>query len=253
MGYMRKVDNRMAFFNYKDRDDRYRYSDIQFSRPFAPHQCSDDDRLSLLPDDGQQVRGVEWYMGHYIMWKDKSMYSVDPETYARVPRDMSIGLVAPDSLAAIPDVGYGWLSHEGIVFGDHTARDKLTGLQIWPDLKDYSPTVLSKAVGFYFEDYYYLFVGATNEKGYACYMPSKRWYYLSGWNVQCVSLWHGKSDSKEIYAGTNDGFIRRLFYSDLDDSSDITTAIRIPDLDAGYPELDKYIRWILPIAKNLTN
>jgi len=251
--YIEVIDNRMAYFNFTDRNNRVRHSRCQLSMPFAPHQCMDKDVFDILPDDGQEMRGIKSYMGHLIVLKDKSYYSVDPQSFERAVRSSERGLLAPESLVPIPGVGFGWLSHDGVCFGDHTSLDDETGLEIWDDIKDYSLAVKRQAVAFYYNKYYVLFIGTNNEHGYACYMPWKKWFYISNWNVWSVSRWEGKDDSSEIYAGDKDGYVNRLFYGDDDQGTAIASALRTLDYDLGLPDRDKYGKYLVYSAKNLVS
>jgi len=254
------AQNKMAYCDIVDRDGRIRPSRIQLSKAFAPHQCSDDDVFDVLPENGQRITGFRFHLGDYITWKEKSIFSVDPQTFEWMIRDAAHGNIAPRSLDDIPEVGFGWLSHEGVVIGDHTNRNTFTGKLIWDDLKNYSLEVLSKAVGFYYDDYYYLFVGANNERGYALHIPSLQWFYLSNWNIQCVVTLTAGTDLREVYAGTNYGYVNQLFFGNYDYTDDanntqtvISSVIRTLDYDFDMPGNDKYPRWILIHAKNLVS
>lgn len=255
---MRKVDNKMAYAQVRDRNDRYKPSTIYISEAFAPHQCSDLNIFDVLPDDGQKITGIEWYYGTYLVWKENSFYTVDPENFRYIPRDREKGCIAPNSMAAIPGVGYAWLSHEGVVIGNHTDYDDMLGLQIWDDLKGYSLETLSKAVGFYYDRHYLLFVGDKNEKGYALYLPYKKWFYISGWSVQCAVPFRAGTDSNELYAGSTGGYVNRLFYGNTDwtddavnAETDITTSLRFFDYDFDAPEADKHHQYLVLHVKNL--
>ncbi len=255
-----KAINRMAYANIVDRDDRIRKGRIQLARPFTPHLCSDDETFDVLPEDGQEITGFRWYNGIYIVWKEKSFYSVDPDTYEYIPREHTFGLIAPHSLYEIPGLGFGWLSHEGPIFGDHTNFDKFTGRLIWDDLKSLSLDTLRKAVGFFYDDYYYLFVGSYNQYGYALHVPTKSWFYLTGWNVQCVNLWNAGSDNREVYAGSNYGYVNQLFQGNTDITDNaastynhIRWAVRTLDYDFDMPFNYKWPRWVLLHAKNLVS
>lgn len=261
--HMKRIDNRMAYIDCFDRRKTRRSSRIHISLPFIPHQCRDADCFDLMPEDGQKVTWIEWYYGQYIVWKERSFYTVDPDNYSKSPRDLTIGCIAPLSVASIPDGGFAWLSHEGIIFGDHTRIDKDIGEQIWPDIQNYTPQQLSHAIGWYHDRYYYIFLGydsgVYNTRGYACYLPTGLWTYLSGWNVQCVSVWRGGTDNHEIYTGSNHGYINKLFDGEVDKSdatpsadSQITSALRTLDYDLNIPYADKYISWIIFHAKNLS-
>jgi len=257
---MSKVQNRMAYADIIDRDGRHRPGRVQLSLPFRPHQCSDDDVFDVLPEDGQRITGFEWHYGLYYCWKEKSFYTVDPNSFEYIPREKEIGLIARDSLAAIPGLGYGWLSHEGHKFGDANNIDHFTGRLIWDDIKGYDKSILRKAVGFYHDDYYYCFVGNTNEHGYALHIPTKSWFYIPDWNVQCVSIFNAGSDNSEVYAGSNYGYINRLFNGNTDISDDLAStvsqiswAFRTLDYDFEQPVNYKYPRWILTHAKNLVS
>lgn len=262
--HMRKTDNRMAYIDCVDRRGTRRSSRIHLSLPFVPHQCRDGDCFDVIPEDGQKVIWAEWYYGHLLVWKERSLYTIDPDTFQKSPRDLTIGCIAPLSVAAIPDGGFGWLSHEGVIFGDHTRIEKDTGEKIWDDLQSYTPAQLSHAVGFYHDRYYYLFLGydstVYNTRGYACYLPNREWFYLSNWNVQCVSVWKGGTDNSEIYAGSNYGYINQLFKGEVDKSdvaspadSAILSALRTLDYDLNSLQSDKYLNWIIFHAKNLSS
>jgi hypothetical protein len=255
---MSQVQNRMAYADIVDRDGRYRPGRVQLSLPFRPHQCSDADVFDVLPEDGQRVMGFEWYYGVYYCWKEKSFYTVDPNSYEYIPREKKVGLIAKESLDEIPGLGYGWLSHEGPKFGNANGVDHFTGRLIWDDFKNLDKAVLAKAVGFYYDDYYYLFVGENNELGYALHVPTKSWFYISNWNVQCVSIFNAGSDNSELYAGSKYGYINRLLNGNTDLSDDafsteseIAWAFRTLDYDFEQPVNDKYPRWIFSHAKNL--
>ena len=261
--YMRKIDNRMAYIDCFDRRGTRRSSRIHISLPFIPHQCRDADCFDVMPEDGQRTIWCEWYYGHLLVWKERSFYTIDPNTFEKSPRDLSIGCIAPKSVAAIPDGGFAWLSHEGVIFGDHTTIDKSTGEQIWPDIQNYTPQQLSHAVGWYHDRYYFIFLGydsgVYNTRGYACYLPEKKWFYLSNWNVQCVSLWNGGTDSHEIYTGSNFGYVNQLFKGETDladtnasTASQIASALRTLDYDLNSPHSDKYLNWVIFHAKNLS-
>ena len=84
---MRKVDNKMAYARVIDRNGRYKPSTIYISEAFAPHRCSDFNIFDVLPDDGQRITGIEWYYGTYLVWKENSFFTVDPENYRYIPRD----------------------------------------------------------------------------------------------------------------------------------------------------------------------
>jgi hypothetical protein len=254
--HMRKVNNRMAYIDCIDRRGFRRSSRFHLSIPFAPHQCRDADAIDILPEDGQRAQWIEWYYGYYIAFKDRSYYTVDPNTLEYSPRDLSVGLWAPLSLAPIPGVGFGWMSHEGPCFGDHTTIDKQTGQAIWADLKSYSLETLRKAVGFYHKDYYYLFAGTQNEKGYALYVPERRWTQITNWNVQCVTKQSGQTDNNLVLAGSYYGYVNTLFSGEWDQadaypssSSTINCQFRTLDYDFGTPHTDKYIKYITLHAK----
>jgi len=262
--HMRKVDNRMLYIDVIDRRGTRRSSRFHLSLPFIPHQCMDKDAFDLNPDDGQKSIWGEFYYGYLLAWKERSFYTIDLNTFEKSPRDLSIGCIAPLSVAPIPNIGFGWLSHEGVIFGDHTNIDKDTGEQIWDDIKGYTPDELSHAIGWYNDRYYFIFLGSDggvyNTKGFACYMPTRTWAPLTNWNVQCVSKWTGGTDTSEIYAGSDFGFINKLFdgETDLDDdvtnaTSQITSRLRAIDYDFGKPHVDKYINWIIFHAKNLSS
>ena len=262
--HMRKIDNRIAYIDCIDRRGTRRSSRFHLSLPFIPHQCLDKDAFDLNPDDGQQSVWCEWYYGYLLAWKERSFYTIDLNTFEKSPRDLSIGCIAPLSVAPIPAIGFGWLSHEGVIFGDHTNLDKETGEQIWDDMKDYSPEELSHAVGWYDDRYYYIFFGyddgVYNTKGFACCLPTKTWTELIDWNVQCISKWTGGTDHSEIYAGSDFGYINKLFdgETDLADNaantvSQISSRIRAIDYDFGKPQVDKYMSWIIFHAKNLSS
>lgn len=258
---MEKAINRMAYANIIDRDERYRKARVQLARPFAPHQCSDADTFDVLPEDGQEITGFRWYNGIYIVWKEKSLFTVDADTFEYIPREHTFGCIAPHSLYEIPGVGFGWLSHEGPVFGDHTNFDKFTGRLIWDDLKSLSLSTLRNAVGFFYDDYYYLFVGSYNQYGYGLHVPTKSWFYLTGWNVQCVNLWNAGTDNREIYAGSNYGYVNQLFQgnTDITDTGpygtylNINWAVRTLDYDFERPANFKWPRWVLMHVKNLVS
>lgn len=257
---MEKAINRMAYANIVDRDERIRKSRIQLAKPFAPHQCSDDETFDVLPEDGQEITGFRWYNGIYIVWKEKSLFTVDPDTFEYIPREHTFGCIAPHSIYEIPGEGFGWLSHEGPIFGDHTNFDKFTGRLIWDDLQSLSLETLRKAVGFFYDDYYYLFVGSYNQYGYALHVPTKSWFYLTNWNVQCVNLWNSGSDNREVYAGSNYGYVNQLFQGNTDITDNaistyqhISWAIRTVDYDFGVPMNYKWPRWVLLHAKNLVS
>jgi hypothetical protein len=255
---MSKIQNRMGYADIIDRDGRHRPGRVQLSMPFRPHQCSDDDVFDVQPEDGQRIMGFEWYYGVYYCFKEKSFYTVDPNTFEYIPREKEIGLIARESLYHIPGVGYGWLSHEGPMFGDANGVDHFTGRLIWDDIKGYDKAVLSRAIGFYYDDYYYLFVGDTNEHGYALHVPTKSWFYISNWNVQCVSMFNAGTDNSELYAGSNYGYINRLLNGNTDISDDgnntvsqISWAFRTLEYDFEQPVNDKYPRWMFLHARNL--
>jgi len=136
----------------------------------------------------------------------------------------------------------------------------MLGLQIWDDLKGYSLETLSKAVGFYYNRYYFLFVGDKNERGYALYLPYRKWFYLSGWTVQCAVPFRAGTDSNELYAGTSGGYVNRLFYGDTEKTDDainrdvdISTALRFFDYDFDQPEADKHHQYLVMHVKNLVS
>ena len=274
---MRAVDNRMAYIDCIDRRGTRRSSRIHLSIPFVPHQCDDYDCFDIQPEDGQRVIWCEGYMGYLIVWKERSMYTVDLSNFDKAPRDLSIGCIAPLSVAAIPNAGFGWLSHEGIMFGDQSNMDFITGEQIWDDIKGFTPAQLSRAVAWYKDRYYYIFFGYDTDSryttfsngyyngfGYACYLPNKTWTKLTNWNVQCVSVFKGGTDSSEVYAGSRYGYVNKLFDSETDlpddgtDISVIANQIQIPshlkaiDYDFDKPHTDKYLEWLIFTAKNLS-
>jgi hypothetical protein len=262
--HIRKIDNRMAYIDCYDRRRTRRPSRIHISLPFIPHQCRDGDCFDIMPEDGQKAVWCEWYYGHLIVWKERSMYVIDPNTFEKSPRDLSIGCIAPLSVAAIPDGGFAWLSHAGVIFGDHTKINKEIGEQIWPDLQNYTPQQLSHAVGWYHDRYYYIFLGydsgVYNTRGYACYLPNGTWSYISGWNIQCVSIWNGGTDNGEILTGSNYGYVNKLFTGEVDRAdnagaaeSQITSALRTLDYDLNLPQSDKYLNWVIFHAKNLSS
>jgi len=103
-----------------------------------------------------------------------------------------------------------------------------------------------------------LFAGNTNELGYALHIPTAKWFYLSGWNVQCVDVWGTGDDNLIVYAGSNYGYVNRLFNgnTDLADTlasteSDISWAFRTLDYDFKRPGNYKFPRWVFTHAKNL--
>jgi hypothetical protein len=275
---MRAVDNRMAYIDCIDRRGTRRSSRIHLSRPFIPHQVDDGECFDVQPEDGQRVVWCEAYYGHLIVWKERSIYTIDMTNFDKAPRDLSIGCIAPLSVTAIPGVGFGWLSHEGIMFGDHSNLDRDTGEQIWDDLKDFTPQQLSRAVAWYKDRYYYIFFGydvdATglysttvggdaggyfNGIGYACYLPDKTWTRIDDWNVQSVSVWRGGTDSSEVYTGSRFGFVNKMFDGEVDlvdnvasTEQQITSHIRAIDYDFTKPYTDKYLNWLIFHAKNLS-
>jgi hypothetical protein len=266
---MRKLDNKMGYANVIDRLGRKRPSRLYISEPFAPHQVADASTFDINPEDGQEIRGFAWYYGHILVWKDRSFYSVDPNSYERVPRDAEVGLIAPKSLWPIPGIGYGWLSHLGVMMGDQSSIDKFVGLPIWDDIKGYTPEELSKAIAFYHDHYYYIFLGyddvgsgnyVYNTKGYACYIPTMQWCAITGWNVQSVSRWTGHSDNNEIYVGTDYGYVNQILTGNTDLSDDgndtasqIQGVIRTLDDDFGTPTTDMFHRELVVYAKNLVS
>lgn len=268
--FLRKVDNRMAFIDCIDRRGTRRSSRIHLSVPFVPHQVKDEECFDLVPEDGQKAIWVEWYYGTYMVWKERSIYTVEPGSFAKSPRDLTVGCIAPLSVAPIPNLGFAWLSHEGVIFGDHTNTDKDTGEQVWDYFKPYTPEQLSHAIGFYNDRYYFIFFGydydalrskyVYNKNGLACYLPNKTWFKIPDWNVQAVSQWRGGTDNGELYIGTDYGYINKIFDGEEEISDDgantvsqITSRLRAIDLDLESPHTDKYLSWIIFHAKNLSS
>ena len=255
--YIEKVDNRIAYLNVIDRNNRYRRSRCYLSQPFVPHMCSDEDVFDLLPEDGQELRGIAYHLGHYLVWKDKCFYSVDPNTFERTPRSNNLGLLAPETLKAVPEVGYAWLSHEGVCFGDHTDIDTDSSLEIWDDIKTILGTsamdILRKARAEYYNKHYILWVGINNENCYACYMPWKKWFKIEGWSAYSTAVFMGEGDNYELYAGDRLGYVNRLFYGNTDNLANISSAIRTLDYDYQSPEINKYHYGTVLGAKNLVS
>jgi len=255
--YIEEVDNRIAYLNVIDREGRYRRSRCYLSEPFVPHMCSDEKVFDLLPENGQELRGIAYYLGYYLVWKDKCFYSVDPNNFEPVPRSPNLGLLAPETLKAVPEVGYGWLSHEGVCFGDHTDIDTVTGLEIWDDLKaikdTYGMDILRKARAEYYYKHYILWVGINNENCYACYMPWKKWFKIEGWSAYSTAVFMGEGDNYELYAGDKLGYVNRLFYGNTDNLANISSVIRTLDYDYQSPEINKYHYGTVIGAKNLVS
>jgi hypothetical protein len=255
---MEVVQNRMAYADIIDRDGRYRPSRVQLSLPFRPHQCSDDDVFDVVPENGQRITGFKYYNGIYYCWKEKSFWTVDPGSFRYQDRDKTKGNIAPLALTEIPGIGFGWFTHEGPALGHANEIDYDTGRFVWDDLEGYDLSVLAKAVGFYHDDYWFLFAGNNNELGYALHLPTRRWFYVSGWNVQCVNIWGTGEDNRIIYAGSDYGYINRLLNGNTDLTDDVSStvtaiswAFRTLDYDFMKPGNYKYPRYMFTHAKNL--
>ena len=249
--YLQTWQNRMWYLNIIDRWGKKWPSRAYHSRETIPFQVKDLDYIDINPNDGSEITGSVIYYNHFVMTKERSIWSIEPTDYQPIYRDLSIGCIAPRSLVVTP-YGIIFLSHEGIVLYDLSHVDKLFGLPVKSLLFAHSLNTLTDAVGFYEKDHYYLFYGTNNTNGLACYLPrkDKGWTKLIGYNVQNVSIWAG--DNNEIYFGDKDGYVKRMFNGNVDLETNISSSFQTADFNYALFEHDKRLQRYYLQARAIT-
>lgn len=270
------IDDVVYYGNIINRHGKYYPCRIMKSQPFAPHLVSDFSVIRVNEDDGGQIVAIREFWRNIYVFKNNGTYILDPQTERPQLINSVHGCIARDSIAEWNERVI-FLSRRGIIqFSGYDFNTEL-GKPVMTEFTSYVNSgllaYLTKAVGFVYNDFYYIFYGRYNEKGLCCYLPENKWTRISNFDtsvdatvavtqqkaltVRSVALFDSifrtAGDTYYgLYTGRNYGYVDRTFYSHFDYSAAISSSIALGDDDFGFPERDKQIKKIFMQGRSIS-
>jgi hypothetical protein len=174
---MALINGRMWYGNCKDRFNIVRPYRLMYADQFYPGRVPDQNAIDIEPGDGQVITAITSLQGYPIVFKDNSVYTLDPNTMQPLPRDRSVGCIATHSIATDSTHVY-FLSRQGVRRFDLQQVDREVGRAIDPYFQALTDSQLKTAVGFIHNDTYWIFVtssGTAAATAHAYDIPQGIW------------------------------------------------------------------------------
>lgn len=192
----------------------------------------------IREDDGGKISFIKEFRGTLTVGKETAIQnfytdSADPAAWHSSTPFSFVGCVSPYS-AAVTTMGIAYLSGSGIWRYTGQSSIKMSDA-VTRDIQDISPVDADNAVGFYFDDNYYLaYTSISGGRGYndmvLIYNFTRDSYVKDFKNVNCFMEFNAGSDFNSLYTGSSDttGYIYAQEYS-----PNILTLRYKADFDAG--------------------
>jgi len=237
---MSLINNRMFYANGTDRYEREKTSRIWISEPYSPGACKDELIRDIAPNDGSEITGIVEFHGFIVVFKERSIWTLDGDDFIPTLRVPYIGCIAPKSIAVSKNAIL-FLSHEGVTSFNIADVSTNIGLSIKNTFTAVPLSYLAKSVGFIQDDYYWIFYNTdngVNKESFALHLPTGIWtshtYYLaSSSNYLGVKCAFVDPATNNCFVGSNNHlkYIFNYLSGDTDYGAEIVSAYATGDVD----------------------